>query len=103
MRPAIPSSQAVDSALQTVAKRLGSARKKINVLAAKEMKADQYESAQKWMEMGRSVADFARRFEAFSKEWKRVVKATRIVASVHDENESGKSSAARADKRATEE
>jgi hypothetical protein len=44
------------------------------------MKADHYEAAQKWMEMGRSVADFAERLETFAEEWKRLVKATRIVA-----------------------
>ena len=44
------------------------------------MKADDYEAAQKWMEMGRSVADFADRLDAFVAEWKRLVKATRIMA-----------------------
>lgn len=57
--------------------------KRINSSAAREMKADHYGVAEKWMEMGRSVTDFAQRLEAFSEEWKRLVKATRIVARAH--------------------
>ena len=80
MAPSIPNSHSVDVAFQRVVKRLGTVRKRINASAAKEMKADDYETAQKWMEMGRSVADFGERLEAFMAEWKRLVKATRIVA-----------------------
>lgn len=80
MQPSIPRSHTVDSALQQVVKRLDTVRKRINSSAAKEMKADHYEVAQKWMEMGRSVADFTERVVAFAEEWKRLVKATRIVA-----------------------
>jgi hypothetical protein len=54
------------------------------------MKADNYEAAQKWMEMGRSVTDFAQRLGAFAEEWKRLVRATRIVARAHAGNEAGK-------------
>jgi hypothetical protein len=102
VRPSIPSSKTVDSALRLVEKRLSLARKKINSSAAKEMKADHYEAAQKWMEMGRSVADFAQRLEAFAEEWKRLVKATRIVASVHNGNEREKRTATSDTKRAAD-
>jgi hypothetical protein len=88
--PSIPNSQAVDSALRRVVKRLTTVRKRINASAAKEMKADHYEGAQKWMEMGRSVADFAERLETFAEEWKRLVKATRIVAGAHAGKEPSK-------------
>ena len=89
MQPSIPNSHTVDSALQGVVKRLETVRKRINSSAAKEMKADHYELAQNWMETGRSVADFAQRLEAFAEEWKRLVKATRIVARAHAGSEAG--------------
>ena len=54
------------------------------------MKADRYAVAQKWMEMGRSVTDFAQRLDAFGEEWKRLVRAARMVARAHGENEAGK-------------
>ncbi len=63
------------------------------------MKADRYEVAQKWMEMGRSVADFTQRLETFADEWKRLVKATRIVARARSANESGKPAAGPATRR----
>lgn len=80
MRPAIPNSSSVDSAFRSLAKRLESVRKKINAEAAGQMKADKYEAAKEWMEIGRSVADFTERVDAFTQEWKRLVKATRIAA-----------------------
>jgi hypothetical protein len=86
----MPRSHAVDSALQQAVKRLDIVRRRVNSFAAKEMKADQYEVAQKWMEMGRSVADFTQRLEAFAEEWKRLVKATRIVARARSASDAGK-------------
>jgi len=79
VKPSIPNSGAVDSTFRTLEKRLKKARKKINTQAANEMKGGDYEPAQKWMEIGRSVADFAERVEAFAQEWKRLTKATRIA------------------------
>ena len=99
MPPSIPNSHTVDSGFQRVVKRLSTLRKRINASAAKEMKADHYEAAQKWMEMGRSVADFAERLEAFAGEWKRLVKATRIVAGAHAGKEHSKLAATVAVKR----
>jgi hypothetical protein len=72
----IPNSTTVDSAFRTVEKRLKQVRKKINTQAAKEMKGGDYGSAQKWMDIGRSVTDFAERVDAFGQEWKRLSKAT---------------------------
>jgi Mrr N-terminal domain len=77
----IPNSTTVDSAFRTVEKRLKRVRKKINAQAALEMKGGDYSSAQKWMEVGRSVTDFAERVDAFGQEWKRLAKATRIANS----------------------
>lgn len=93
MPPSIPNCRSVDSAFRRIVKRLGTVRKRINASAAKEMKADHYEPAQKWMEIGRSVADFAERLEAFVAEWKRLVKATRIVARAHGGKESDRPTA----------
>ena len=90
MRPSIPSANAVDSGLRRVLKRLGAVRKVINASAAKEMKSDQYETAQMWMEMGRSVGDFAQRLDTFADEWQRLVRATRIMAQTHPETQGGK-------------
>jgi Mrr N-terminal domain len=86
LSPSIPNSDSVDSAFRRVLKRLGTTRKRINMLAAKEMKADHYDLAEKWMEMGRSVSDFADRMEAFVAEWKRLVKATKIAARSQNHN-----------------
>jgi len=77
----IPNSTTVDLAFRTVKKRLKQVRKKINAQAAKEMKGGDYSSAQKWMDIGRSVADFAERVDAFGQEWKRLTKATRVANS----------------------
>ena len=100
MKPAIPSSHVVDSALGTVSKRLEKVRTRINASAAKEMKADHYEEAKKWMEMGSSVADFAQRLDAFAEEWKRLVKAARIVARADSgENQIAKTAAPSSAKR----
>ena len=44
------------------------------------MRAGEYDTVQRWMEVGQSVADFADRLDAFGQEWKRLVKATRIAA-----------------------
>lgn len=87
MPPSIPNADSVNSAFRRVVKQLGTVRKRINASAAKEMKADDYELAQKWMEMGRSVADFAGRLDAFVAEWRRLVKATRIVARSQSAND----------------
>lgn len=84
MPPSVPNSHSIDSAFRQVVKRLGTARKRINVSAARELKADHYEAAEKWMDMGRSVADFADRLDAFVAEWRRLVKATRIAAGAHE-------------------
>lgn len=90
MQPSIPNANAVDSAFRRLAGRLRNARKKINVAAAKQMKSDKYEAAQNWMEIGRAVADFAERVNAFAGEWKRLTKATRIAARAESEAESNK-------------
>jgi hypothetical protein len=80
----IPNSTTVDSAFRSVEKRLKQVRKKINTQAAREMKGGDYSSAQKWMDIGRSVADFAERVDAFGQEWKRLARATRIANSGAD-------------------
>jgi hypothetical protein len=80
VQPSIPAANAVQSAFKKTAKRLKSVQKKVNVAAARDMKAGKYETAQKWIEIGRAVKDFGDRARAFAEEWKHLVKATRIVA-----------------------
>jgi hypothetical protein len=75
----IPNSGTVDSAFRTLRKRLKNVRKKINIQAAHQMKGGDYSSAQKWMEVGSSITDFAARVEAFGEEWKTLTRATRIA------------------------
>lgn len=87
--PCIPNSSAVDSTFRSLEKRLAVARKKINAAAAAQMKADEYETAQEWMSVGRSVADFSERVTAFADEWKRLVKATRITARANHDRSGG--------------
>lgn len=84
MRPSIPKPDVVGSSFRALAGRLGKVRKKINAEAAKEMKAGQYEAAQKWMEVGRSLADFAQRVDAFAQEWKTLVRTTRLAARANE-------------------
>jgi len=86
MRPAIPKPDVVGSSFRALAGRLGKVQKKINAEAAKEMKAGQYEAAQSWMGVGRSLADFAQRVDAFAKEWKTLVRTTRIAARANKPN-----------------
>jgi hypothetical protein len=78
--PAIPKSEGVVSAFRLLAKKLEATRKKINTQAAKDMKADKYDAAQKRIGIGRAVADFAQRAEAFADEWKRLTKASKLAA-----------------------
>ncbi len=93
MRPFIPRSEAVDSAFRLLGRRIDGVRKGINAAAAKEMKVGKYEDAQGWMEIGRSVGDFAGRVEAFTQEWKRLVKAARILGRERANAEADKPSA----------
>ena len=79
MKFSIPNAAAVNSAFRTVEKRLEQVRKKINGQAARQMKGGEYSSTQKWIDIGRSVADFADRVDAFGQEWKRLAKAAQIV------------------------
>lgn len=79
MKLNIPKSGTVDSVFRTLEKRLKNVCKRINAQAARQMKEGDYSSAQKWMEVGSSVSDFAGRVEAFGNEWKRLTKATRIA------------------------
>ena len=85
MKLSIPNSNTVDSAFRTIEKRLRQVRKKINAQAARQMKGGDYSSAQEWMDVGRSVADFVERLDAFGQEWKRLAKATRIANSANKE------------------
>ncbi len=79
MRPGIPKPTAVDSSFRLLTKRLGSAQKRINREAAREMKSGDYETAQKWMAVGRALADFADRAGAYSAEWRTLVRTSRIA------------------------
>ena len=79
MRPNIPRSGVVNSAFRLLQNRLDGVQKGINAAAAREMKVGKYDDAQQWMGVGRSVAEFAQRVEAFEQEWKRLVKTARLV------------------------
>jgi hypothetical protein len=79
VRPNIPRSGVVNSAFRLLQSRLDGVQKGINAAAAREMKAGKYDDAQQWMGVGRSVAEFAQRVEAFEQEWKRLVKTARLV------------------------
>jgi hypothetical protein len=77
--PNIPRSGVVNSAFRVLQNRLDGVQKRINAAAAQEMKIGKYDDAQEWMGVGRSVAEFAQRVEAFAQEWKRLVKTARLV------------------------
>jgi hypothetical protein len=79
VRPGIPKPTAVDSSFRLLVKRLASARKRINREAAREMKSGDYETAQRWMAVGRTLADFAGRADAYFAEWKTLVRTSRIA------------------------
>lgn len=80
MREAIPRAQVVESGFRVLEKRLDRTRRRINSEAARCMRAGDYDAVQRWMEVGKTVSDFSARLDAFAKEWKRLVKATRIAA-----------------------
>lgn len=77
MAISVPSSSSVSTSFRKLLKRLEGVRKKINNSAAHETKAGNYEGARDWMEVGRSVTDFRDRAEAFTQEWKTLVKGIR--------------------------
>lgn len=81
MRESIPRAAIVDTGFRMLAKRIGSVQRSINGQAATCMRAGDYDTVQRWMGVGKNVADFAHRVDAFEQEWKRLVKATRIAAS----------------------
>lgn len=85
MRPTVPNSGTVDAAFRALEKRLTPVRKKINSQAAQRMRCGDYDLAQKWMDVGSSVIDFAERTNAFKQEWKQLTRAVRIANSVKEE------------------
>ena len=80
MRESIPNAKVIDTGFRSLAKRLDGVQRRINARAARCMRAGEYDAVQRWMDIGKSVADFAGRVDAFAGEWKRLVKATRIAA-----------------------
>jgi hypothetical protein len=80
VQPGIPNSKAVESTFRLLEKRLQAALKRVNSEAAKRTKANDYRGATSLMQVGESVADFARRAGDFSREWHRLAKASRISA-----------------------
>jgi len=79
MPPCIPRSGVVNSAFRILKNRLSSVQNGINAAAAREMKTGKYDNAQEWIGVGRSVAEFAERVEAFAQEWKRLAKTAHLV------------------------
>ena len=77
MSISVPNSSSVSSSFRKALKRIEAVKKKINIAAAHETKAGNYEIAKEWMDVGRSVTDFRDRTEAFSKEWKTLVRGIR--------------------------
>ena len=77
MSISVPNSSSVSSSFRKALKRIDAVKKKINSEAAHETKVGNYETAKQWMEVGRSVADFRERTEAFTKEWKALVRGIR--------------------------
>ena len=95
MRESIPKAKVIEGGFRALGKRLGSVRRSINAQAARCMRAGEYDAVQRWMEVGKNVADFAHRLDAFGQEWKRLVKATRIAAGKKDAATTMKSSSSR--------
>ena len=93
MRVSIPKSSGVESAFRRLIKKLSTCQKQINSSAAGDMKSGDYESAQKWIEVGRSVSDFTGRTTAFAHEWKRLVKTARITETNNRPNQASTASA----------
>jgi hypothetical protein len=83
MRLAIPKSPAVDIVFRRLSKRLGLCQSRVGTAAVRGMKRGDFEEAQRWVEIGRAVSDFENRVDAFSQEWRRLVKATKLVA-IHE-------------------
>lgn len=80
MRETIPRAKVIDTGFRVLEKRFDRVRRSINTEAARSMRAGDYDAVQRWMGVGKNVADFAARLDAFAMEWKRLVKATRIAA-----------------------
>jgi Mrr restriction endonuclease-like protein len=80
MRESVPKAKVIEAGFRVLGRRFGNVRRSISAQAARCMRAGEYDAVQRWMEVGKSVADFADRLDAFGQEWKRLVKATRIAA-----------------------
>lgn len=86
MKPSIPKPAHVEAAFKAVERRLASVVKRINSEAARSMKAGDYETAKRWMESGKLVAEFGTRAGHFANEWRRLVRAARLVSPSTDES-----------------
>jgi hypothetical protein len=69
----------VNSTFRTLGKRLDAVRKKINSKASKRMKAEEYDAARKWMDIGQMVGEFSARVDVFATEWEHLLDSARAA------------------------
>ena len=79
MAQLIPKSQAVNSTFRQLTKRLDAVRKKVNSIASKRMKAEEYANARKWMDIGQMIGEFSTRVDVFAKEWEQLLDSSRAA------------------------
>ena len=77
MAQLIPKSQSVNSTFRQLGKRLDAVRKKVNSKASKRMKAEEYDAARKWMDIGQMIGEFSARVDVFAKEWEQLLDSAR--------------------------
>jgi hypothetical protein len=54
------------------------------------MKADEYDTARKWMDIGQMVGEFSSRTDALAKEWDELLESAQIAVGNGTENDSSK-------------
>jgi Mrr restriction endonuclease-like protein len=85
MAPAIPKPKGVETAFRVLHRRLATALARLNKEAAAKMKAGDYEAAQGWMDLGRTISDFRSRTSAFAEEWRTLVRGARLAGAAGDD------------------
>ncbi len=75
----IPNPDSVKKALKLSDKRLKTIIRRVNIEAARHTRSGDYEGAEKWIQIAKSVMDYQSRLKAFADEWQTIVKTSRLT------------------------
>ncbi len=78
-RSGIPNPDTVKNALKSTDKRLKTVIRRVNIEAARYTRSGDYDGAEKWIQIAKSVMDYQSRLKAFADEWETIVKTSRLT------------------------